>query len=42
MMELQGEKIPTISIHDLIRLKEKSGRKQDLSDVEYLKMILER
>jgi hypothetical protein len=42
MIELEGEKIPTISIHDLIKLKQKSGRKQDIADVEYLKMILER
>jgi predicted nucleotidyltransferase len=42
MIELQEEKIPTISIHDLIELKQKSGRKQDIADVEYLKMILER
>jgi len=42
MIEISGERIPTISIPDLIKLKERSGRKQDLSDVEYLKMILER
>ena len=42
IIELHGEKIPTVSIRDLIVIKEKSGRKQDLSDVEYLKMILER
>ncbi|MEW6002884.1 MAG: hypothetical protein AB1638_09600 [Nitrospirota bacterium] len=42
MIELYGEKIPTVSIRDLIELKEKSGRKQDIADVEYLKMILER
>jgi len=42
MIELQGEKIPTVSIHDLIELKLHSGRKQDLADVEHLKMVLER
>ena len=42
MIELYGEKIPTISIRDLIELKEKSGREQDISDVEHLKRILER
>jgi predicted nucleotidyltransferase len=42
MIEIGGEKIPTVSIHDLIKLKQKSGRKQDIADVEYLKMILER
>jgi predicted nucleotidyltransferase len=42
MIELQEEKIPTVSIHDLIELKLKSGRKQDIADAEYLRMILER
>lgn len=42
MIEIHGEKIPTVSIRDLIELKEKSGRKQDLSDAEYLRIILER
>lgn len=42
MIELYGERIPTISIRDLIELKEKSGREQDISDVEHLKRILER
>lgn len=42
MIELEGEKIPVASIHDLIELKQRSGRNQDIADVEYLKMILER
>jgi predicted nucleotidyltransferase len=42
IIELQGEKIPVVSIHDLIKLKMKAGRKQDLSDVEHLKKILEK
>ncbi len=33
---------PFISIHDLIKLKETSGRKQDISDIEHLKRLLER
>lgn len=41
-IELQGEKIPIISIHDLIELKLHAGRKQDLFDVEHLRIILER
>jgi predicted nucleotidyltransferase len=41
-VELQDEKIPTVSIHDLIELKLRAGRKQDLADVEHLRMILER
>lgn len=39
--DLEGEKIPTISIHDLIELKHQAGRKQDLSDVEHLRLLLE-
>ncbi len=42
MIELEGEKIPTVSIHDLITLKQRAGRKQDIADVEYLKIILEK
>jgi len=39
---IDGEKVPTVSIHDLIDLKLKAGRKQDLSDVDHLKTILEK
>jgi predicted nucleotidyltransferase len=42
MIEIEGGKIPTVSIHDLIKLKRSSGRKQDIADVEYLQMILEK
>jgi predicted nucleotidyltransferase len=41
-VELQDDKIPTVSIHDLIELKLRAGRKQDLADVEHLRMVLER
>ena len=41
-VELQEEKIPTVSIHDLIELKLRAGRKQDLADVEHLRMLLEK
>jgi hypothetical protein len=41
-IEVQGEKIPIISIHDLIELKLSAGRKQDLLDVEHLRIILEK
>ncbi len=41
-VELQEVKIPTVSIHDLIELKLKAGRRQDLADVEHLRMVLER
>lgn len=41
-MEIGGERIPVISIHDLIEMKMRAGRKQDLSDVEHLRIILEK
>jgi predicted nucleotidyltransferase len=41
-VELQDEMIPTVSIHDLIQLKLKAGRKQDLADVEHLRKVLEK
>jgi predicted nucleotidyltransferase len=41
-VELQDEKIPTVSIHDLIELKLRASRKQDLADVEHLRMVLEK
>lgn len=42
LFDLEGEKIPTVSIRDLIELKLKAGRKQDLSDVEHLRILLEK
>ena len=39
-IEIQGLLIPVVSIPDLIRLKRKTGRKQDLSDVQLLKKVL--
>jgi len=42
IFELKDAKVPTVSIPDLIELKLHAGRKQDLADVEHLKMILER
>ena len=41
-IELQGEKVPVVSIYDLIELKMQAGRKQDLADVEHLKVVLEK
>ncbi|MFB3886469.1 MAG: nucleotidyl transferase AbiEii/AbiGii toxin family protein [Thermodesulfobacteriota bacterium] len=41
-VELRDEKIPTVSIHDLIELKLRAGRKQDLADAEHLRMVLEK
>jgi len=37
-----GSVVSYLSIHDLIKIKEQVGRKQDLADVEHLKIILER
>ncbi len=42
IIELGAENIPTVSIHDLVKLKQQAGRKQDIADIEYLKMILEK
>lgn len=41
-IQIQEVGIPVVSIHDLIELKLHAGRRQDLSDVEYLKLILEK
>ena len=37
--EVEGVRIPLISVEDLIHLKEKSGRAQDRSDIEHLRRI---
>ena len=41
MFEIGSVKVPVISIPDLIELKLRSGRRQDLSDVEHLRRLLE-
>ena len=41
-IELQGDRVPVVSIRDLIELKQRAGRKQDLADIESLKTILEK
>lgn len=41
-VEIQGERVPVVSIQDLITMKLQAGRKQDLSDVEHLRLILEK
>jgi predicted nucleotidyltransferase len=38
-IKIQEISIPTVSLGDLISLKKKAGRKQDLSDIEYLKIV---
>jgi predicted nucleotidyltransferase len=42
VIQLQEVRVPVASIHDLIDIKLHAGRKQDLSDVEYLKLIMEK
>jgi len=42
IIEIEGEKVPVVSIHDLIQLKIEAGRKQDLADVEHLRVVLEK
>jgi len=41
-IRLERERIPVVSIQDLIELKLEAGRKQDISDVENLRTILEK
>ena len=41
IVQLQEEKIPVVSIQDLMKLKRHSGRKQDICDIESLTKILE-
>jgi predicted nucleotidyltransferase len=41
IFEIGRIKVPVISIQDLIKLKLNAGRKQDLSDVEHLRLLLE-
>ena len=37
--EVQGVRIPLVSIEDLIRLKENTGRAQDQADIEHLQRV---
>ncbi|HUL21198.1 MAG TPA: nucleotidyl transferase AbiEii/AbiGii toxin family protein [Thermodesulfobacteriota bacterium] len=41
-VELGDERVPIVSIQDLIELKLQAGRKQDLADVEHLRMVMEK
>jgi hypothetical protein len=41
VFDIEGVRVPVVSVLDLIEMKMKSGRQQDLSDVEHLKIILE-
>ncbi len=40
--DVQGVRIPLISVEDLIQLKEKSNRLQDRSDIEHLRRIMKK
>ncbi len=40
--KIDGFKIPIVSVNDLIKMKEESGRLRDLNDVENLKKIKDR
>jgi predicted nucleotidyltransferase len=42
VFDLEGVRVPVVSVLDLIEMKMKAGRQQDLSDVEHLKIILEK
>jgi hypothetical protein len=42
VFDLEGVGVPVVSVLDLIEMKTKAGRQQDLSDVAHLKIILER
>ncbi len=39
MVSAGGLRLPVVAVHDLIRMKEKSGRPQDLEDVKALRSI---
>ncbi|MDR2577201.1 MAG: nucleotidyltransferase [Chitinispirillales bacterium] len=41
IMEIDGLKIPVISLTDLIKNKKAAGRQRDLNDVQHLEKILE-
>ena len=40
VFDLEGVRVPVVSVLDLIEMKMIAGRQQDLSDVEHLKIIL--
>lgn len=39
MLPMGGFQLPVVAVHDLIRMKEKSGRPQDLEDIKALRSI---
>jgi predicted nucleotidyltransferase len=42
VFDVEGTSVPVISVQDLIDLKRRAGRQQDVSDVEHLMTILEK
>ncbi|MBI4621581.1 MAG: hypothetical protein HY739_15725 [Desulfobacterales bacterium] len=38
-IKLHGVTIPVVSIDDLIKMKERTGRQQDKADIRYLKEL---
>ena len=42
VFDLEGVRVPVVSVLDLIEMKMIAGRQQDLSDAEHLKIILEK
>jgi len=42
VFDLEGTSVPVVSVQDLIDLKRRAGRKQDVSDMEHLKAVLEK
>ena len=42
IFDVEGTNVPVISVKDLINLKQRTGRQQDLSDAEHLKTVLEK
>jgi len=42
VFDIEGTRVPVVSVQDLIDLKRRAGRQQDVSDVEHLKAVLEK
>jgi predicted nucleotidyltransferase len=42
IFDVEGTRVPVVSVQDLIDLKLRAGRNQDLSDAEHLKTVLEK
>jgi predicted nucleotidyltransferase len=42
VFDIEGTSVPVVSVQDLIDLKLRAGRQQDLSDVQHLKAVLEK